>query len=173
MRLKTISWGAAALVPSFWLDTDSLATPSRGPYRFPTVPRFWEFLEQKASEKIIASPEFVLNELIEGDDQLKEWAKRQQGTLFQAPNQAVQEMFRQIADSVNNSPRYAAHHVAEFLKGADPWVIAYAAALGGRVVTFERSEPTSRKPKIPDVGREFGVHCISLWDMLTELGASF
>ncbi|MFQ5827189.1 MAG: DUF4411 family protein, partial [Dehalococcoidia bacterium] len=60
-----------------------------------------------------------------------------------------------------------------FLSGADPWVIAHAKALGGRVVTFEKPEPISTKPKLPDVAGEFGVKCISLWDMLTELNASF
>ena len=74
-------------MPLFWLDTDSLVTPSRGPYRFGTVPKFWEFLEQKAGEEIIASSEFVLQELIGGKDQLEIWAKQQQGTLFLMPDQ--------------------------------------------------------------------------------------
>ena len=160
-------------MPDFWVDTDSLVTPSRGPYRFATLPKFWEFLEQKASEEVIASSELVLKELIGNGDQLEEWARRQQGTFFLAPDQAVQEALRQIAESVTRNKRYADHHVAYFLKGADPWIIAHAKALGGRVVTFEKPEPTSTKPKIPDVAGEFNVKCISLWDMLTELHASF
>ena len=47
-------------MPDFWFDTDSFVTPSRGPYRFATLPKFWEFLEQKAEEHVIASSEFVL-----------------------------------------------------------------------------------------------------------------
>ena len=160
-------------MPDFWVDTDSLVTPSRGPYRFATLPKFWEFLEQKASEEVIASSELVLKELIGNGDQLEEWAKRQQGTFFLPPDQAVQEALSQIAESVTHNKRYADHHVAYFLKGADPWIIAHAKALGGKVVTFEKPEPTSTKPKIPDVAGEFNVKCISLWDMLTELHASF
>ena len=160
-------------MPDFWVDTDSLVTPSRGPYRFATLPKFWEFLERKAAEGVIASSEFVLNELLGNGDELEQWARRQRGTLFLPPDQAVQEVLRQIAESVTHDKRYADHHVAYFLKGADPWIIAHAAALGGRVVTFERSEPASTKPKIPDVAGQFNVKCISLWDMLTELHASF
>ena len=38
-------------MPDLWLDTDSLVTPSRGPYRFGTLPKFWDYLEQKAEEQ--------------------------------------------------------------------------------------------------------------------------
>ena len=126
-------------MPDFWIDTDSLVTPSRGPYRFATLPKFWEFLEQKARDGVIASSEFVLRELIGSGDQLEAWAKRQQGIFFQSPDQAVQETFRQIAESVRCNRRYALHHVAYFLNSADPWIIAHAVVLGGRVVTFEKS----------------------------------
>ena len=160
-------------MPDFWLDTNSFATPCRGPYRFATVPKFWEFLEQKAAENVFASPELVLKELLEGEDQLKTWAKAQEGKLFLPPTVEVQEMFGQVAANVTSNHRYATHHTVPFLNGADPWLIAYAKALGGRVVTFEKSEPTSRKPKIPDVAAEFGVTCLNLWDLLTELGTSF
>ncbi|MCH9036090.1 MAG: DUF4411 family protein [Chloroflexi bacterium] len=156
-----------------WLDSDSLIRSSNEAYRFAMVPGFWEFLEQKADEGVIASSERVLRELLDhGEDELKEWAQRQ-NTLFQTTDRAVQEMTRQIADSVNNNTRFARQHITRFLSGADPWLIAHAKVLGGRVVTFEKSEPNSRKPKIPDVGREFGVSCIKLWDLLTELNASF
>ena len=156
----------------FWLDTDSLVTPNRGPYRFATLPTFWEFLAQKASEQIIGSSEFVLQELIGGGDQLEVWAKEQRGILFLAPDELVQATYSQIVQNVQNNQRYAAQHVSRFLSGADPWIIAHAATSGGRIVTFEKSEPNSTRPKIPDVAAEFGVTCINIYDVLTELGAS-
>ena len=36
-------------------------------------------------------------------------------------------------------------------------------------MTFEKPEPASKKPKIPDVASHFGVHCVTLWTMLAEL----
>ena len=63
------------------------------------------------------------------------------------------------------------HWVQRFLEKADTWVIAYAVTLGGRICTFEKPEPLSRKPKIPDVALEFGAECIQIWDMLSDLNA--
>lgn len=165
-------------MPEFWLDTDSFVTPSRGPYRFELVPPFWEFLEEKAKAHIIGSPEIVLlKELTASNpkeaDELEKWATRQYGILFLSPDATVQQDFSKIAEATKAEPRYAPYEIAKFLDGADPWVIAYAKAMGGRVVTFEKSEPYSNRPKIPDVAAKFNVKCINLWDMLTELKASF
>ena len=165
-------------MPDYWLDADSFITPSRGPYRFSVLPPFWDYLEQKAQEQIIGSPEIVLTlELIGSDpkkaDELEIWAKQQQGILFIPPNKSVQTVYSEVVESVTHNSRYVIYEVQLFLSGADPWVIAYAKALGGKVVTFETTKPLQKKPKIPDVAATFGVRCISLWDMLTELGASF
>ena len=155
------------------LDTNSLIIPSQGPYRFSMLPQFWRYLEKKAAEQVIGSSSFVLQELLGGKDELETWSRQQRGILFREPDQAVQESYGRIAESVRNNPGFAAHHVTRFLSGADPWLIAHANTHGGRVVTFEKSEPNSKKPKIPDVGTEFNVECIKIWDMLTELNAQF
>jgi hypothetical protein len=158
----------------FWLDTDSFVRPYREAYRFDRVPKFWEFLEQKSKDRVIVSSDLVLQELTNDDpDELGVWAKQQQGTLFLAPTEAVQQVLGQIAESVKNNKQYADFEIHKFLSGADPWIIAHAKALGGRVVTFEGSAPHSKKPKIPDVAAPFEVKCLNLWDMLTELKASF
>ena len=137
------------------------------------LPQFWRFLEEKAAQEVIGSSTFVLQELLGGKDQLETWAREQRGIMFHDPDQAVQETYGRIADRVRNNPRFARHHVTRFLSGADPWIIAHATTHGGRVVTFEKSEPNSTKPKIPDVAAEFSVECINIWDMLTELNAQF
>jgi hypothetical protein len=158
----------------FWLDTDSFVTPYRTAYRFTIVPEFWVFLEQKAFEKVIISSELVLQELAsDNPDELGIWAKQQQGILFLTPTEDVQKAYKQIAQSVRSNKQYKDCHVHKFLGDADPWVIAHAKALSGRVVTFEQSAPSSTKPKIPDVASLFEVKCINIWDMLTELKASF
>lgn len=163
-------------MPSFWLDTDSLVRPSTEGYRFAILPKFWEFLEEQARQQVIASSIRVLQELEakqEKPDELLIWARKQQGTLFLEPKQDVQETLRQVVDRVANTPRYYPQHVHEFLAGADPWLIAHAKVSGGKVVTFEKPEPNSHKVKIPDVAKEFTVSCMNIYDMLSELGASF
>jgi len=160
-------------MPEFWLDTDSFITPKNGPYGFDIAPGFWSFLEQKANEGIIASSRLVYDELHDGaEDDLRAWADtRKDCGFFVEPDEQVQAACHRIADYVNAN--YPLHQAAEFLRGADPWVIAHANAHGGKVVTFEVAAPNSQKPKIPDVGRAFGVEAVNLYEVLRELGASF
>jgi hypothetical protein len=153
-----------------WVDSDSLIVASRGPYRFNVIPAFWNFIQEKATQQILASSERVLNELLDGEDQLRDWAIQQQDTFFRIPTEPVQESYRQIVHHVSNDGRFARQHVTRFLAKADPWLLAHAKVEGGRIVTFEKSEPYSRRPKIPDVGNTFGIRCVNLWDLIDELG---
>jgi len=166
-------------MPDFWLDADSLIDPYRKYYSFEKVPYFWDFLEQESKKGTIVSSSLVLQEIEDGcqdkdnPDALLVWAKRQEGVLFLIPNNLVQQTNRQIADSVNTNKQYQPWHIQKFLRGADTWIIAHAKALGGKIVTFEKAEPNSRKPKIPDVADQFGVDCVDLFKMLDELGFKY
>lgn len=162
-------------MPDFWFDTDSFVTPSRGAYRFGILPQFWDFLEQKAKEQVFASSKYVYGELTgsEHPDDLEIWVRKVETVFFLEPDESVQQAYRHIAEIVVNEPRWRAHHVTKFLNDADPWIIAYAKALGGRVVTFEKSQPQSSKPFIPDVAQRVDVVCICLWDVLSELKVKF
>ena len=115
----------------------------------------------------------VYNEIaVGGPDDLAEWAKQQRGNgFFIEPDQRVQAAYGAIAQYVTKS--FPRHHADAFLNKADPWMIAHAMAHGGQVVTFERREPNSRKPKIPDVADAFGVVSTNMWRMLRTLGAQF
>ena len=161
-------------MPDFWMDSDSLIIPHRGPYRFGSIPQFWDFLEEKAREGVIASPELVLVKELSagpGDEQdvLEQWAKELKGIMFLEAGESVQSSYNEVVDYVQNNSRFKDYWIAKFLDGADPWVIAYAKAIGGRIVTFETPQPEAKKPKIPDVAGHFGIRCINLYDMLTEL----
>ncbi len=154
----------------YWFDSDSFMRPNREAFRFGTDfgEKFWNLLSDKLQEGVIASSSTILDELLEGKDELSEWAKRHED-YFYVPDQSVQEVYTQIADSVHKTGRYSAPHIAAFLDNADPWIIAHAKVSGGRVVTFEKSEPSSSKPKIPDVAAVFELNCDNLWDILPIL----
>jgi hypothetical protein len=157
-------------MPSYWLDSDSLITTKNGPYGFDIAPSFWRFIETKMNEGIVLSSLIVFDELENGDkDDLFFWARQQKMMgHFVEPDAMVQTVFRQIAAYVNqNYPQFQA---AEFLRGADAWVIAHAKAYGGRVVSFESSAPNSSKPKIPDVALHFNIHTLNIYQMVRELG---
>ena len=165
-------------MPDYWLDANSLILPYRAAYTFTRVPKFWTFLEQEASKKVIVSSYLVLKEIEDGcsgkkPDELLIWARTQRDILFLPPNDDIQQIVKQINTYVGNNKQYAPWHVQRFLSKADSWVIAHAKVLGGRVVTFETPAPNSTKVKIPDVANKFGVDCLSLWNMLDELKPQF
>ena len=159
-------------MPEFWLDADSLIQSKNEPYGFDIAPGFWTFLEQKINEGVIASSITVYDELMEHEeDDLQKWAQQQKKAgFFVDPDPLVQTPFRKAAEYVNRT--YPQYQASEFLNGADPWIIAHAIAYGGRVVTFETAAPSSKKPKIPDVGNQFGVKCLNVYQMARELGMS-
>ncbi len=163
-------------MPDFWLDADSLIRAHREAYRFSFDTPFWNFLEMKARDGIIGSPQIVFDEeiastnKIEEKDGLELWARDLRGILFLPPTQTVQTEYTKVVNYIQNNGRFTQPNIAKCLSGADPWLVAYAMAHGGRIVTFEASAPNSKDPKIPDVGNEFGIKCIKLWDMLDTLG---
>jgi hypothetical protein len=174
-EITAANFSAMPPKPSYWFDSDSFITPSRTSHKFSRGTRLWDFLEQKAQNHVIGSPSVVLNlELTHSDpkkaDALEKWAKKLDGVLFLQPDKSVQTFYAQVVSAVNVNPQYKAFENQAFLAKADPWVIAYAKAYGGKVVTFECSKPLQKKPKIPDVAEQFGVKCITIWDALDELG---
>jgi hypothetical protein len=77
-----------------------------------------------------------------------------------------------IATIVHDSYPRKPHQVAEFLRGADGWVIAAALATEGVVVTMETERSHKSKIKLPTVAKIFDVRCIDTYVMLRELGFS-
>jgi len=85
------------------MDSDSLMRPKDGPYKFELLPQFWEFIDRKSIEGVIASSIFVYQEIMDAyeDDPLRRWAEARSGPpLFQEPNEAVQRCLNEVADFV-------------------------------------------------------------------------
>ena len=142
-------------MPDYWLDSDILIAAKRTHYSFRRVPTFWTMLETKAAEGILSCPFMVFVELIQYEDELAEWAKKRKDTpLFTDPSSSVQLKFNEIADWID--AQFQPRRVAEVLKGADAWLVAYASALGGSVVTAETEVGIgAKKVKIPNLCKEF------------------
>ena len=85
----------------------------------------------------------------------------------------VQERYGLISAHVRQ--RYAAKHqqVREFLAGADGWIIAYALATDGAVVSQENKHTNKSKIKLPTVANVFDVPCRNTPRMLEALNADF
>src|SRR5687767_617835 len=127
--------------PQLWIDACSFITPFRTAYPIDRLPQFWEFLAQQANQGIIGSPELVLDlELTSPDskkaDDLEHWAKPLRGTMFLPADPETQAKLSEVVAWVKSEPRFKPQWSAPFLAKADPWLVAYAATHGGRIVTF-------------------------------------
>lgn len=158
----------------YCLDSNIYIEMKNGPYGFDIAPAFWAWLEREAEAGILYSPEAVCRELLSYKDDLAEWVRlRAASRLFAGPpDREAQELYREVIDYAQS--HYPPHKAAEFLEGADPWVIAQARRDGSIVVTHEaRVDASSTKPKIPNICERFRVEYIKLYELLRIRGARF
>jgi hypothetical protein len=121
-------------------------------------------------------PRLAYEEIANGgyDDDLTAWCKpRKSKGLCCNETKAVQQRYAQIAAHVHEKYTEKPQQVREFLAGADGWVIAYALATEGVVVTMENERSYRSKIKLPTVARVFDVPVRDTYKMLDELGADF
>jgi hypothetical protein len=157
--------------PYHWLDTNAFIQSRNGPYPFDMAQGFWRWLEQASSDGLIRSPISVYQEIENGSDDLARWARRvkKSSGLFVTPDGEVQRCFGRIAVFVQE--HYSTPQAAEFLRGADPWVIAHALENDGTVVTHEvLVPPESLKTKIPNVCVKFSVKYMGVYAAFRKLG---
>jgi hypothetical protein len=165
-------------VSAYWLDADVLIQAKNTYYSFAIARPFWDFIDAQMKVGTVRSSIKVYGEIMsyeDKEDPLVHWAKaRRASGLFCIPDKDVQETLRKVADHVANKYTEKPIKVGEFLKGADPWIIAHAKCDGGGVVTHEaRRDVTAKIPKVPNVAHAFGVGCIDLPAMLTALRFKF
>ena len=76
--------------------------------------------------------------------------------------------------SINQNLQYNDRAKAEFARGADGWLVAYAQVEPVIVVTNEQPAPSSkRRIKLPDVCDQFGVRWEDTFSMLRSLNIQF
>lgn len=162
----------------YCLDTSVYTQAHRSYYAFDIAPPFWKALSTLAQNGVITSPIAVYDELMNGKDELKQWAKNHRKALFVEPDSKVNDAYRQVAEFANK--RYHDQHwIREFLRGADPWVIAHAKAHNLIVITMEGGKKTEDinkssgrfvgEIKIPNMCNHFGIKFLSTFELLRTL----
>src|SRR5688572_24802980 len=136
------------------------------------VPQFWDFLDAEAEKGTIRMSKVTYDEIAVGTDDLSKWLKKRKDRGWCiSPSEEVQSLFGAISQHVYNTCKKP-HHAAEFLKGADGWVIAHAWECEGVVVTEERlTTASATKIKVPNVAKEVGVPWCDTFKMLDTLKA--
>jgi len=162
----------------FWIDANVLIQSKNGLYSFELAPPFWSFLDEEVGMGRICSSTKIYAEIVKREDakdKLAQWARhRRTEGMFVHPGKDVQEVFRRIADHIQEQYSRKQAKVANFLGGGDGWIIAHAKCDRGTVVTHEsRVDKSSMTPKIPNICTEFEVPCIDLKEMLGRLNFRF
>jgi len=156
----------------YCLDANIFIQAKNFHYHFDICPGFWAWLDHEKGTVGSITP--ICNELQAGNDVLTDWAVKTKPTGFfmEAAEEPVQKTVGDISTYVTSN--FKPHVAAEFLSGADPWLIAYSYVHNCTVVTHETYEPAAkRKVFIPVICEEFGVAYTDCYSMLLSLGASF
>ena len=158
---------------SYILDANILIEAHRRYYAFDILPRFWDELIRLSKNGDVGSIKPVYDEIVEGNDALSKWAKANKD-FFRDINEDTFDEYRKIMKWLQQT-QYNESAKNSFMSGADGWVIAYAMAVNGIVVTHEaaRNKDIKRKVPIPNVCYEFGIDCIDTFDMLRRLKVQF
>lgn len=160
---------------NYLLDANTFIEAKNRYYQPAFCPAYWDWLLQAHAGGQLASIDNVGDELRRGNDELAIWARSHADFFLGISDEATQAAFAEVADHVARSEsEMRSGALAEFLGGADPWLIAKARCLGATIVTHERSDAFNRrKYLIPNVATHFGVTCLNTFDLLGRSGTRF
>jgi hypothetical protein len=157
------------------LDANVFIEAKNSYYGFDLVPAFWTWLEESADAGEIASTDLIYDELKDGGDELADWVKERRDLVFHVPSSSA-EVASAVArlGSWAQAEEYRPHVLAEFMDGADPFLVGAALEAGAIVVTQETPAGSKRKKvKIPDACRHLDVAYENTFEMMRSLGARF
>ena len=158
----------------YLLDANVFIEAKNFYYSYDICPAFWTWLDDALGDTVV-SIELVRQELAEGNDELADWAKAQKDPdrFLEVDDEPTQELFKQVAATVMAGDCQP-HAKSEFLKGADPWLVAKAKVIGGTVVTQEQLNlAAKRKVFLPNICSAFAVDFQGTYKLLRNLGVQF
>ena len=157
----------------YLLDSNTFIEAKNTYYSMTICPGYWEWLLYSNKVHGVASIEFVKAELEKKDDNLSEWIKSNTHIFLSESDEETQKAFSEVANYIA-SLDFKDAVKADFLSGADPWLIAKAITAKSTIVTHEQFNPQcKRKILIPNVARHFNVQCIRTFELLHNLEAKF
>jgi len=165
----------------YLMDSDTFIAPYRTYYPFDFAPSFWEFLGNNILNGNIAVLKKVYDEVSKGADELSVWIKSLGLMTVDHRKPNVISKYQDVLAHIQTSTTlYNTKALTEWSDSnrADAWLVAVAMAHDYKIVTFERPNGSlgtniTSHPKIPDVATNFGVECISLYEMMRDLGFKF
>ncbi len=149
------------------IDTSALLDGWVRYYPPDVFPSLWSQLEGMIKTGELFSPDEVLLELAQKDDEIHKWAKVN-SAMFVPLDEEVQEATRQI---LAHFPRLVG--AMKDRNRADPFVIALAKVKAATVITGERSSGTRERPRIPNVCDHFNIGHRTLLQLIRDKSWTF
>lgn len=156
----------------YLLDTNIFIEPKNSYYAFPLCPGYWDWLKIC---KDIGSVSEVRKELLDGNDELVTWVKKElkPSWFLDIGEIDIQESYQTIVNYVESCP-FEEPVKQEFYKCADGWLVAAALAKNATIVTHEKFDlNTKRRITIPYVANHFSIKVIKLFELLHHYKVSF
>lgn len=160
----------------YLLDANVLMEAKRRYYRFGLCPGFWDCLAWQYKQGTLGSIDRIKKEIDHGKDDLTQWAKQAapMGFFAATTEPEIAAWFGKMVVWAQAEKQYLPEAKAEFAKGNDAWLVAYAKQHDLTVVTHETFDANVKnRVKIPNVCDEFGVHYVDTFDMLEALETQF
>lgn len=157
------------------LDANAFIQPHRRFYPFDFCPAYWDVLRWHHKQSGVCSIDRVREELERGEDGLLDWVKKLPKSFFISTAELeIVGWYRRLAEWVQAEPQFLARAADEFAAAADGWLVAFAKANTGTVVTLEEFDPLIKKRvPIPNLCQAFDVEYITPFEMLRRLDVKF
>lgn len=158
----------------YLLDSNTYIQSKNFAYQMSFCPAYWDWLDEQANQNTVGSINFVRDELIDGHDELGNWAKKRNHHFLDCSDTTTQNNLRLIANFVMQNSIYSVDEKAFFMSKADPWLIAKAITIGATITTLETMVgENSKKIKIPNICDHFNINCITNYELLATIKPSF
>lgn len=159
---------------NYLLDANTFIEAKNRYYSMTICPGYWQWLLQSNTQCGVASIDFIKKELTNGNDELAEWAKENSQLFVANDDEATQLAFGDVVAYVMSLTDMKNGSHEEFLRGADPWLIAKAITTGAVIVTHEKlDKKIKKKILIPNICEHFKVSYINTFELLNDLEARF
>jgi len=156
--------------PVFVLDANVLIDAAKRYYAFDLTPAFWDQLVAHGNAGRLCTIRRIADE-IGFPDELKAWIDSAfRGSVKDSGTPETLSHYAALMQWAQGQPFTDAAR-NEFAAVADAWLVAYAKAIGGTVVTHETYDANcKRRVKIPNACRFVGVPYADTFVMLRTLG---
>ncbi len=157
------------------LDANVFIQAHRFYYPEDVFPSVWKWIIEKNDENQVFSIDQIYDEIAKGNDDLYKWVSQLNKDAFflVSTDLSTQLKFTEVADFVQ-SLNFNQFQKDDFLRCADPWLIATALDKDMILVTQEKYDPNiKRKVLIPNICEEFDVRYIDTIKFFRVLQANF